>query len=73
MAKLIAAVEKAARLPTPGRRVPELDRDDVRETLVRTYRIVYWLHEELLEVLTVFEGHHLLPPVRVGVARGARP
>ena len=59
--KLMAAAERAAAAPTPGRRVPELGRDDVREVLVRSYRIVFRLRPKALEVLTVFEGHHLLP------------
>lgn len=63
VAKLIAAAERAALVPMAGRRVPELERDDVREVLVRTYRVVYWLHDAHLEILTVFEGHRLLPPI----------
>lgn len=31
----------AAELPLAGRRVPEIERDDVRETFLRSYRIVY--------------------------------
>ena len=60
--RLIDAVERAALLSTPGRRVPELERDDIRESLVRTYRIVYWVQPEQLEVLAVFEGHRRLRP-----------
>ncbi len=33
----------AVRMPRAGRRVPELGRDDVREIVVRRYRIVYQL------------------------------
>jgi len=58
--KLIAAAERAAVLPMMGRRVPEMDRDDVRERLVHAYRVVYWIHEEHIEILTVFEGHRRL-------------
>ena len=51
----------AAAMPRTGRKVPELDRDDVREVLVRRYRIVYRIHPSEIQVLTVFEGHRLLP------------
>ncbi len=51
----------AAQMPHSGRRVPELERDDVREVLLRGYRIVYQLHASEVRVLTVFEGHRLLP------------
>lgn len=43
-----------------GRRVPEMERDDVRERLVQAYRVVYWIHEEHIEILTVIEGHRRL-------------
>ena len=67
--KLMTAAEEAGRFPHGGRRVPELDRDDVRERVVGAYRIVYWLRGDALEVLTVFEGHRL-PPLRPPPRRG---
>lgn len=50
----------AAEHPLAGRPVPELDREDLREVIVRGYRIVYRVSEDLVEVLAVFEGHRLL-------------
>lgn len=50
----------AAEHPLAGRKVPELDRRDIREVIVRGYRIVYRLTDEAVEVLTVFESHRLL-------------
>ena len=52
---------QAAENPLAGRVVPELGRDDVREVFLRSYRIVYSVGEETVDVLTVFEGHRLLP------------
>lgn len=51
----------AAALPQTGRVVSEIGREDVREVFVNTYRIVYRICEEEIHVLTVFEGHQLLP------------
>ena len=51
---------KAAAKPGMGRVVPEFQRTDVREVLLRSYRVVYRLREDAVEVLTVFEGHRLL-------------
>ena len=48
-------------MPLSGRRVPEVGRDDVREVIKGAYRIVYRLRNDRAEVLTVFEGHRLLP------------
>jgi len=59
--QLMAIAENAGRNPLAGRRVPELSRDDVREVFRRTYRIVYRVTDEQLEVLTVFEGHRRFP------------
>ena len=54
------AIEAAA-TPKAGRRVPEVEREDIREVLLRSYRIVYRVVRDGIEVLTVFEGHRLLP------------
>ena len=51
---------RAVEFPNSGRKVPEFDREDLREIIVRGYRIVYLLRGETVEVLTVFEGHRLL-------------
>ncbi len=51
----------AAENPLAGRVVPELGREDVREVFLRSYRIVYVVGEDAVDVLTVFEGHRLLP------------
>ncbi len=61
VAKLTAAAVKAAAAPRAGRRVPGLGRDDLREVLLRSYRVVYRVTPKRCEVLTVFEGHRLLP------------
>ncbi len=59
--KLIAVAEKAATAPLAGRRVPELANNMVREIFLRTYRIVYRVVMDRVEILTVFEGHRLFP------------
>ena len=46
--------------PESGRVVPEIGNPDMRELIYCGYRIVYRLKEDVLEILTVFEGHRLL-------------
>jgi addiction module RelE/StbE family toxin len=58
--RLIEHVENAAGTPLGGRVVPEVQRDDVREVFLRTYRIIYRVAGEDIRVLTVFEGHRRL-------------
>jgi plasmid stabilization system protein ParE len=59
----------AADAPRAGRRVPEIGRDDIREVLLRSYRIVYAVREGEIRVLTVFEGHRTLPEGVAGEGR----
>lgn len=58
--KLRQRAVKASKVRGSGRVVPEIGRDDVREVLQRTYRIVYRVVDDGIVVLTVFEGHRLL-------------
>jgi toxin ParE1/3/4 len=50
----------AAAVPLAGRKTPEFDREDIREVLLRTYRIIYRVREGEIQVLTVLEGRRLL-------------
>ncbi len=60
--KLRRRAAAAARSPRTGRWLPELpDRRDLREVLMKNFRIVYTVVEGQLIVLTVFEGHRRLP------------
>lgn len=63
--ELMATAKRASRVPLAGRRVPELARDDIREVLLRSYRIVYRVTDERVDVLTVFEGHRRLPGLKL--------
>ena len=58
---LIDRAEILSDNPGLGRILPELPRSNLREPLERNYRIVYRVQDETVSVLTVFEGHRLLP------------
>jgi toxin ParE1/3/4 len=58
---LAAVAEQAAVMPFAGRRVPEFQRDDMREMIKRGYRVVYRVSEGLVEIVAVTEGHRRLP------------
>ena len=59
--KLIARGKSAGTQPNRGRVVPEFGAQDIRELIEGNYRIVYRVRPKLVEVLTVFEAHRLLP------------
>lgn len=59
--KIRDRVRLAGRSPGLGRKVPELDRDDVREAIVGNYRLVYTIKSKVVVIQAIFEGHHQLP------------
>ena len=46
--------------PLSGRKVPEYDAEDVRELIVRPYRIIYRIKQDQIDVLAVIHGARLL-------------
>ncbi len=61
--RLVAAVERLRDFPDSGRVVPELARAEIREIIVRPYRIVYRVRRQVVEIVTVFRASRLLPDV----------
>ncbi len=59
--KLIARTDFLKEHPAAGRRVPELAKSSLRELIEGNDRIVYRVRQDVVEILTVFEGHRLLP------------
>ena len=62
--RLGGAVERLEAFPQSGRIVPERNADDIREIIVKPYRIVYRLRPELVEIVTVFRASRLFPDLR---------
>ncbi len=61
MMLLVSKGNALVEFPRIGRRVPERPEGDLREVIVKGYRIVYrLLGDDILEVVTVLEGHRLL-------------
>ncbi len=58
--KLRARARSAARAPKAGRKVPEYDREDLREVLLGAYRLGYRLSATDVVLLFVIEGHQRL-------------
>jgi toxin ParE1/3/4 len=62
---VLVTVERLADFPNSGRVVPELKDPAIREILFGSYRIVYRVKGDLVEVLTVYHGSRLLDPSRL--------
>lgn len=56
MADIILSVERLVQFPKYGRVVPETRNENIRELLYQSYRIVYRIAGERIEVLTVVHG-----------------
>lgn len=62
---VLAAVGRLANFPNSGRVVPEIKDPGIREILLGSYRIVYRVKGDLVELLTVYHGARLLDPSRL--------
>ena len=51
--RVVATTDSLSALPDQGRRVPEADRQSVREVLVEPYRVVYRRDDDVVVILTV--------------------
>ena len=60
ISKLIDCSEGIKDYPYKGRVVPEFSIDNIREVFEQSFRIVYKISKEQIEILTVFEGHQIL-------------
>ena len=56
---LITQCDRLIQNPYSGRVVPEISNNDIRELIVKKYRIVYRIKKHEIQILTVFESHKL--------------
>jgi plasmid stabilization system protein ParE len=54
--RVFRATDRLEDFPQMGRIVPEIDRHDIREVIVQSYRIIYRLLPDEVEILTVHHG-----------------
>lgn len=54
--------QQIALFPLSGRRVPEYAMDQIREVFVDSYRIIYHINPDRIDVLAVIHGAMLLQP-----------
>jgi toxin ParE1/3/4 len=61
--RIMQAPESLAAFPRLGGMVPEFEQDDIREVIVRPYRVIYQLREDKVFVVAVIHGSRDLPAV----------
>lgn len=57
------SVERLRQFPRSGTLVQEWDRPDLREIVVSNYRVIYRIHDEDVEIITVIHAARQLPDV----------
>ena len=57
---IISQTRILTRFPRSGRKVPELDDENIRELIIYSYRIIYQLQEDQLLIVAVIHGKRLL-------------
>ena len=60
--RVFTAVTRLEAFPRSGRVVPEIGQEDIREIIFGSYRIVYVISEDEVNILTVFHAARLLRP-----------
>lgn len=58
---IFAKVELLQLIPAGGRRVPEVNREEIREVIFGNYRIIYRAAPSGISILTVRHGRQILP------------
>jgi len=59
--RIIASVERLSLFPESGRMVPERRDPEIREVILRPFRIVYRYRGSVVEIVTVFRGTREFP------------
>ncbi len=54
--KIFQSTEKLKKFPKIGRVVPELGREDIRELIIYSYRLVYQVKERQILIIAVIHG-----------------
>ena len=61
--RIVEAVERIPDFPKAGGVVPEYDDENLRERFVFSYRIIYRLKNNAIELVTIFHPARQLPPI----------
>lgn len=56
---MFETVDRLENFPRSGRIVPEINQDKIREIILGSYRVVYLLDEDEVNILTVFHASRL--------------
>lgn len=61
--RLVRASDRLQHFSESGRIVPERGQPELRELIVRPFRVVYRIREDSIEIVTVFRASRLFPEI----------
>lgn len=59
--RIIKKVDSLSRNPERGRKVPETNRDEIREVFEGEYRIIYRIETKIISILSIRNFKQILP------------
>lgn len=59
--RITLRAEQLSGQPRSGRMVDDYQREDIRELIERPYRLIYLIHSDRIEILTVRDTRRVLP------------
>ena len=59
--RITKRTEQIASFPLSGQMVPEYQREDIREIIEYSYRILYHVDDSVVSIITLIHGSHPLP------------
>lgn len=62
---LFKATDRLERFPKSGQAVPEIGRPDFRQLVYKSHRIIYWIEESQVSILTVRRSKQLLDSAEI--------
>jgi addiction module RelE/StbE family toxin len=60
--RVLRATDHLANFPRSGRILPELGIENIREIIVGSYRLIYRVRQDSVQLLTVHHGARMLDP-----------
>jgi plasmid stabilization system protein ParE len=59
--RVFEKVKNLSSLPEAGRKVPEVNRNEIRELIFGNYRIIYRIEKSKISILTIRHSKQILP------------
>lgn len=54
--KGVESIDQLKKSPNLGRMVPEFENPNIRELIYKSYRIIYRILDDIIEIITIFHG-----------------